>query len=133
MPDIDTISTKLRGIAAGIDRAQADAADAETTAQAIAARAAASGFAGFAAGMLRVREIISEIGAQLANINRAIAVPRAHGAVSSSWESPVQLEGTGYARTRWHGPRSPSVSARTVQAWRVLTSLNVRPDYCHQS
>ena len=73
MSDIDTIVKELRAVAAGIERARANAAAAGSKAQEISARAAQSGFAGIATGMSQVRTMINELQAQLAAVNRSAA------------------------------------------------------------
>jgi hypothetical protein len=65
---IENVTGELRAMASGIDRAQANAAGADNTAQEIAARAAGSGFAGIAAGMSGLRRSIAEIRARLAGV-----------------------------------------------------------------
>ncbi len=72
MAGIDAISADLQAMAAGIEQAHTAAAGADARAQEIAARAARSGFAGIAAGMVQVRRAIGEIRTRLTGIGAAV-------------------------------------------------------------
>lgn len=90
MSDIDTISNELRALAAGLDKAQANAAAADSRAQEIAARAARSGFTGIAAGVSRIREAIREIRGRLAGVSRSVSEAAAPVAAAPKELSPQQ-------------------------------------------
>ncbi|MBO4210391.1 DUF6244 family protein [Micromonospora echinofusca] len=61
MSHIEKITSELRALMAGVERAQALAAAADNQAQEIALRAAGAGFVAIAAGMVRVRSAITTI------------------------------------------------------------------------
>jgi hypothetical protein len=70
---LETIAHELRAMSAGIGQAQQAAAAAGARAQEVTARAALTGFAGIAAGTVRISEAIEEIRQRLAGIGRDIA------------------------------------------------------------
>lgn len=90
MSDIDAITSELRALAAGVDKAQANAAAADSQAQEIAARATRSGFTGIAMGMSRIREAIREVRAGLAGVSRSVSEATAPVAAAPKERSPQQ-------------------------------------------
>jgi hypothetical protein len=88
--NIEDVSGEFRAMAAGIDRAQANAAGADNTAQEVAARAARSGFAGIAVGMSEVRRSIAEIRARLARVGESLNEAAPAVAATPGQTSPEQ-------------------------------------------
>jgi hypothetical protein len=76
----------------GLGRAQETAASADNTAQRIARRTAAAGFAGTAQSMVRVREAIGEIQASIAAV--AETVTKTRGSVAAAPKQPSTQETT---------------------------------------
>lgn len=66
MPLTDTIGADLRAMAAEVHRSQQETAAAEHAIEQIATRAVASGFAGIAVGLARVRKVLGQARSQLA-------------------------------------------------------------------
>ncbi len=87
---IEKITGELLAMAAGVDKAQGDAATADARAQEIAARAARSGFTAIAAGVSQVRSAIAEVRARLVSVGGSINEAAA-AVVAAPWEmSPEQ-------------------------------------------
>ncbi|MGW0505940.1 DUF6244 family protein [Micromonospora sp. NPDC003241] len=72
MSDIEKITTDLRALMAGVERAQGLAAAADRQVQEVSLRAAGSGFAAVAAGLTRVRGAVSAIQGGLGNLSGSI-------------------------------------------------------------
>lgn len=73
MSSIEKVTGELRALAAGVERAQGQAAAAAKQAQEVAARAAGAGFLAVAAGMARVRDSISGVQGRLGELGELIA------------------------------------------------------------
>ncbi|WP_232290440.1 DUF6244 family protein [Micromonospora sp. ATCC 39149] len=69
----DTISGDLQAMAAGVHRAQQQVAAVDHVVEQIAARAVASGFAGIAVGVARVRETTGQVRVRLTSVGEVIA------------------------------------------------------------
>ncbi|WP_433394003.1 DUF6244 family protein [Micromonospora sp. KLBMP9576] len=72
MSHVEKITTELRTLATGVERAQSLAAAADQQAQEIALRAAGAGFAAVAAGVARIRGVITTIRGGLGGLAGAI-------------------------------------------------------------
>ncbi|MET8230366.1 DUF6244 family protein [Micromonospora sp. NPDC005298] len=72
MSHVEKITTELRTLAAGVERAQGLAAAADQQAQEIALRAAGAGFAAVAAGVARVRGVIATVRGGLGGLAGAV-------------------------------------------------------------
>ena len=90
MADLQTIAQHLRGMAAGVERAQHAVAAADARADEIAARAMMTGFAGIAMGVQQLRMSISEIRQRLMNIGRSVSEAAAPVAGASGRPSPEE-------------------------------------------
>ncbi|MFG1953971.1 DUF6244 family protein [Micromonospora sp. NPDC048830] len=71
MSHIETVTSELRILMTGVDRAQGLAAVADNQAQQVALRAAGAGFAAVAAGMTRVRDAIASAQGGLGGLARS--------------------------------------------------------------
>lgn len=69
---VEKVTTELRTLAAGVERAQGLAAAADQQAQEIALRAAGAGFAAVAAGVARIRGAIATIRGGLGGLAGAV-------------------------------------------------------------
>jgi len=82
LSELETIAHELQAMSAGIGQAQQAAAAADARAQEVTARAAITGFAGIAVGVVQISEAIQEIRQRLITIGRGIA--EAAGPVSGA-------------------------------------------------
>ncbi|MGX7676606.1 DUF6244 family protein [Plantactinospora sp. DSM 117369] len=73
MSRTDAISSELRAMRAGLDRAHSAAAAADQEAGQVAARAAAAGFSGVAVGVSRVQEAIRELRNALSRVDDTVS------------------------------------------------------------
>lgn len=97
MSDIETITTDLQAMAAGVEKAQTAAAAADRTAQEVALRAVRSGFVGIAAGLTAIREAVKEIQGRvggLANSIRDASKPVAAAAKEGSPQQTIAVLST---------------------------------------
>ncbi len=88
MADLQTIVQQLRGMAAGIERAQHAVAAADSRAEEIAQRAMMTGFAGIAVGVQQLRMSISEVRQRLMSIGRSVSEAASPVAGASGRPSP---------------------------------------------
>jgi hypothetical protein len=73
MPHLDAVADELRALAAGVEQARSGATVADSQVEEIATRAALSGFAGVALGVVRIRQAISELRARLGIVGTAVS------------------------------------------------------------
>lgn len=90
MANIEDLTGDLDAVRARIARAQDAAAAADTAAEQIASRAAASGFAGIAQNLVRVREAIREICVSVGALGQAAAEARAQVGTAPTQSSPEE-------------------------------------------
>ncbi|MGI5211790.1 DUF6244 family protein [Plantactinospora sp. CA-290183] len=91
MSQTDAISGELRAMLAGIDRAQSTAAATQHEAEQVAAKAAAAGFTGIAAGMTQVREAIRDLQARLNSAGGSVNDASAAVAAVPKEASPAEV------------------------------------------
>jgi hypothetical protein len=90
MADLQTIAQQLRGMAAGIERAQQTTAAADSRAEEIAQRAMMSGFAGIAMAVQQLRMSIGEVRQRLMTLGRSVSEAASPVAGASGRPSPEE-------------------------------------------
>lgn len=86
----DAISGHLQAMAAGVARAQQETAAVDHAVEQIAARAAASGFAGIAVALIRVREVVGQVRARLTAVSGVLG--EASHSVAAAPQQPSPQE-----------------------------------------
>ncbi|GAA0909297.1 hypothetical protein Vau01_105920 [Virgisporangium aurantiacum] len=93
VPSIEDLTGDFDVISTGLARAQDTAAAAHTAAEQIGSRAAASGFAGIAQNMARVRDAVQEMGESVGALVKTSAETRAQVAAAPKQLSPQETIG----------------------------------------
>lgn len=86
----DTISGDLQAMAASVNRAMLEAAAVDHAVERIAARAVASGFAGIAVGLTRVREVVGQVRARLTAVGGVLGEASRSVAAAPQQPSPQE-------------------------------------------
>ncbi|WP_320068860.1 DUF6244 family protein [Micromonospora sp. RTGN7] len=124
MSHVEKITGELRALTTGVERAQGLAAAAHKQAQELALRAAGSGFAAVAAGMVRVQGAISEIQGGLGGLAASIGeATKATAAVPHQATPQETIAGLAPVRSAVDGVRDTTAKtiARIGEAQQLAT------------
>lgn len=126
MTQIEKITGELGGLMAGVDRARALAAAADSQAQEAALRAAGAGFAAVAAGVARVRSAITGIQGGLGSLAGSIGeATRAAAAVPNQATPQETIAGLAPVQSAADSARDAAVGAITQigEAQQLVTMI----------
>ena len=111
---VEEITTELRTLATGVERAQSLAAAADQQAQEIALRAAGAGFAAVAAGVARLRGVIATIRGGLGSLAAAVGdATKATAAVPQQANPEETIAGLTPAQSAIDGVRDQTTATIT--------------------